>query len=57
MARPPATRAAGGGIFIAMGIAIGAALGAAWGQPSAGLLVGLAIGAAGALLVWLRSRG
>lgn len=46
----------GGGIFIVLGIAIGVAIGAARGQPSAGLLIGLAAGAAVALTLWLRDR-
>lgn len=46
----------GGGVFIAIGAIVGVFAGGYLGQPSAGLLAGLALGAAAALLVWLKGR-
>ncbi|MGB5483831.1 hypothetical protein [Parasphingorhabdus sp.] len=46
----------GGGVFIAIGAIGGVFAGIYLGQPSAGLLAGLALGAAAALLVWLKGR-
>ncbi len=46
----------GGGVFIAIGAIVGVFAGGFMGQPSAGLLAGLALGAAAALIVWLKGR-
>lgn len=46
----------GGGVFIAIGAIVGVFAGIYLGEPSAGLLAGLALGAAAALLVWLKGR-
>lgn len=54
--RPPKRAATGGGILIAIGLVGGAVIGGLNGQPSIGLLAGLAVGALGALLLWLRER-
>lgn len=45
-----------GGVFIALGAGVGLALGVAGGQPTTGLLLGIAAGAALALLLFLRDR-
>lgn len=45
-----------GGSLIAIGTIVGTVAGGLWGQPSLGLLVGFVIGAAGAIVVWLRDR-
>jgi hypothetical protein len=45
-----------GGIFLGLGFMIGAVVGVILGQPSAGLLIGGGVGAALALLIWLRDR-
>jgi hypothetical protein len=48
-----------GGIFIAFGLLVGAIAGVVMDQPSAGMIIGMASGAAIAVLVWLfdRKRG
>ena len=43
-------------IFQRIGAIVGVFAGGFLGQPSAGLLAGLALGAAAALLVWLKGR-
>ncbi len=54
MTRPKPRQA--GGILLALGFTIGAVAGVLLGQPSAGLLIGGALGAALALLIWFRDR-
>jgi uncharacterized protein YqgC (DUF456 family) len=49
---PPA-----GGVFVALGAIVGAVIGLIYDQPSLGLVIGLAVGAAMALMIWWRSRG
>lgn len=48
-----------GGMFIALGLLVGAIAGVVMDQPSAGMIIGMASGAAIAVLVWLfdRKRG
>lgn len=48
-----------GGIFIAIGLLVGAVAGVVMDQPSAGMIIGMAAGAAIAVLIWLfdRKRG
>ncbi len=55
---PPASRPPqrGGGILIAAGLMLGAAIGVALGQPSQGLIIGFAVGAALAIALWLADR-
>lgn len=45
-----------GGIFIALGLLVGAIAGVVMDQPSAGMIIGMASGAAIAVLVWLLDR-
>lgn len=45
-----------GGAFVALGAIAGAVLGFPFGEATRGLLAGLALGAAAAILVWLRDR-
>lgn len=47
---------AAGGVLIAVGAIVGAVIGVARQQPTLGLIVGIAIGAALAVLIWLRDR-
>lgn len=47
----------GGGVLIALGAIIGPVIGLYAGQPSIGLLAGVSIGAALAIVIWLRDRG
>ena len=43
-----------GGVFLTIGVVGGAGVGIAMGNPMAGVLAGSALGAATALLLWLR---
>ena len=45
-----------GGIFLTIGILAGSAWGIASGNPMKGILIGTALGALGALLLWLLDR-
>ena len=45
-----------GGLALAVGAVAGTIWGVAERQPSAGMLIGLSIGAAVALVIWLRDR-
>jgi hypothetical protein len=54
MTKPNASRAAG--FFIAVALILGAIIGTAAGQPSLGVVVGAALGAAIALVLWLMDR-
>lgn len=45
-----------GGFAIALGATVGGFYGITRGQPSAGLIIGTAIGAAIAVMVWLLDR-
>jgi hypothetical protein len=47
---------AGGGALIALGAVGGAAIGFVLREPTFWFLIGLGLGAAGAALVWLRTR-
>ena len=46
----------GGGIFIVIAIAIGTAIGTAEGEPTMGVMGGALVGAAIAVVQWLRDR-
>jgi uncharacterized membrane protein len=46
----------GGGIFIVIAIAIGTAIGAVEGEPTMGVMGGTLVGAAIAVVQWLRDR-
>ena len=52
----PATTPRAGGFIIAVAIIVGALGGTILGQPSAGVLIGFAAGAAAAILIWLKDR-
>jgi hypothetical protein len=54
MAQPRSS--AGGGALLALGAIGGAAIGFVLREPTFWFLIGLAVGALGALLVWLRNR-
>lgn len=45
-----------GGFLLAVGCIAGAIVGVFLGQPSIGFLAGLALGAFGALAIWMRDR-
>ncbi|MEP6234346.1 hypothetical protein [Parasphingorhabdus sp.] len=45
-----------GGFLLAVGCIAGAIVGVFFGQPSIGFLAGLALGALGALAIWMRDR-
>lgn len=53
---PRSRPSAAGGVLIAIGAIGGAVIGVARQQPTLGLVVGIAIGAALAVLIWLRDR-
>lgn len=46
----------GGGVLIALLTIVGVIVGAVFGQPSMGFIGGLALGAAGAVAIWLWDR-
>jgi hypothetical protein len=52
----PSPSAAGGGVFLALGILLGTIGGLVFGEPSRGFLFGLAAGVVAAVAVWLRGR-
>lgn len=54
--QPPRRSPLGGGILLALGAIIGAFAGGYQGQPSLGLVIGLAAGAALAIAAWVRDR-
>ncbi|NJR80157.1 hypothetical protein [Sphingomonas corticis] len=56
MAPPPSRSPVAGGFPIALGAILGTVGGLVAGQPTIGFLAGLAIGAALALLIYLRDR-
>ncbi|HEX8384355.1 MAG TPA: hypothetical protein VF592_13400 [Sphingomonas sp.] len=47
---------AAGGVLIAIGAIVGTAVGVARQQPTLGLIIGIATGAALAVAIWLRDR-
>ncbi len=53
---PRSRPSAAGGVLIAIGAIAGAVIGVARQQPTLGLIIGIAIGAALAVLIWLRDR-
>ena len=55
--RPASRPANAGGFLLAAALIVGTGIGLVFGEPSIGFLAGLAVGAASALLIWLRGRG
>ncbi len=55
MANPPRPSAAGG-VLVAVGAILGAVVGVSRQQPTLGMIVGIAVGAALAVVIWLRDR-
>ncbi len=54
---PPSQRSdSGGGFVLAVSLMIGTIIGLVAGQPSLGFLAGLVVGAAIAVMIWLKGR-
>lgn len=54
---PPSQRSdSAGGLVLAVSLMIGTIIGLVAGQPSLGFLAGLVVGAAIAVMIWLKGR-
>ncbi|WP_375426832.1 hypothetical protein [uncultured Sphingomonas sp.] len=53
---PRSRPSAAGGVLVAIGTILGAVIGVSLQQPTLGIIIGVAIGAALAVVIWLRDR-